>query len=139
MNQKGKILLQIVTPYEKVVNEYVDEVRVPGVEGELGILYGHAPLLTSLHTGEVGYKIEGKEEILCVSWGFAEVLYDKVTLLVETAEVAHKIDLERAVKAKEKAEAILRGDITTEQEYIDANMTLKKAVSRISIGSKIIK
>ena len=139
MSQKEKILLQIVTPYEMVVNEYVDYVRMPATEGEIGVLYSHAPLLTSLHTGEVGYKIGGKEEILCVSWGFAEVLYDKVTLLVETAEVAQKIDLERAIKAKERAEAILRGDLTTEQEYIDANMTLKKAVTRIGIGSKIIK
>jgi len=140
MSKEGKILLEIVTPYKKVLSEYVDEVRMPGAEGELGILYDHAPLLTSLQAGELGYKIGNKpEEILCVSWGFAEVLGDKVTVLVETAEIAHEIDIQRAKLAKEKAEAKLKGDLATEQEYLDTNQALKKATARISIGSKIIK
>jgi len=139
MSNEEKILLEIVTPYKKVLSIYVDEVRMPGTEGELGILYDHAPLLTSLHTGEVGYKIGNKEEILCVSWGFAEVLGDRVTILVETAEIAHEIDIARAKRDQEQAEAKLKGDLATEQEYFDANQSLKKATARISIGSKIIR
>ena len=139
MAGEGKILLQIVTPYKVVVDEYVDEVRMPGVLGELGVLYDHAPLLTSLNAGEVAYKTGKKEELLCVSWGFAEVLNNKVTILVETAEIAHEIDIARAMKAKEMAEAKLKGDLTSEQEYIDAHTSLKKAVARINVGSKVAK
>ncbi|MFC1855162.1 F0F1 ATP synthase subunit epsilon [Thermodesulfobacteriota bacterium] len=139
MQNEGKILLEIVTPYKKVLSEYVDEVRMPGSEGELGILYDHAPLLTSLITGEVVYTIGKKEEALAVSWGFAEVLGDRVTILVETAEIAHEIDIARARADMDKAEAKLKGNLATEQEYLDANMSLKKATARISVGSKLIK
>jgi len=140
MSEEGKILLEIVTPYAKVLSEQVDEVRLPGAQGELGILFDHAPLLTSLHAGELGYSVKGKpEEILCVSWGFAEVLGDRVTVLVETAEIAHEIDLARAKKAAEQAEAKLKGDLGTDQEYLDTNMALKKATARINVSSKLIK
>jgi len=134
-----KILLNIVTPYKVIYEGHVDEVNIPGVEGEIGVLYGHSPLITSLHAGEVTYMVDGKTELLCVSWGFAEVLNDKVTILVETAEIAHEIDIERAKTAMAKAEAKLKGDLGTEQDYIDANTSLKKAVTRISVGSKLIK
>ena len=138
--ESNKILLEIVTPYRKVLSTHVDEVRMPGTMGELGILYDHTPLLTSLMEGEVGYRIGNKpEEILCVSWGFAEVLGDRVTILVETAEIAHEIDLARAKLAQERAEAKLKGDLRTEQEYLDATMSLRKATARINVGSKLIK
>lgn len=139
MSHEDKILLKIVTPYSKVVEEYVDEVRMPGVMGELGILFGHAPLLTSLHAGEVMYRAGKKEEFLCVSWGFAEVLGDKVTIIVETAEIAHEIDIARAKKKIEMAEAKLMGDLASEQEYIEIHKSIKKSVARINVGSKLIK
>jgi F-type H+-transporting ATPase subunit epsilon len=140
MSKEGKIFLEVVTPYEKVISEYVDEVRIPGSEGELGILPDHAPLLTSLHAGELAYRNANKPECcLCVSWGFAEILGDRVTVLVETAEIAHEIDIQRARMAKEKAEAKLKGDLATDQEYLDTNQALKKATARISVGSKLIK
>ncbi len=139
MSTEEKILLQIVTPYKMVVDEYVDEVRIPGSEGQLGVLYGHTPLLTSLQVGEVLYKSGAKEDLLCVSGGFAEVLNNKVTLLVETAEIAHEIDIARASTAKERAEAKLKGDLASEQEYVDTHTSLKKAVTRITVGSKLIK
>jgi F-type H+-transporting ATPase subunit epsilon len=136
---EGKILLEIVTPYKKVLSKYVDEIRMPGAMGELGILYDHAPLLTSLHTGELAYKIGDVEESLYVSWGFAEILGDRVIVLAETAEIAHEIDITRARREKEMAEMRLKGYIDTDQEYLDTNTALKKATTRISIGSKQIK
>ncbi len=135
--EQKKIHLQIVTPYKLMVDKRVDEVRLPATEGEIGVLYGHSPLITSLQAGAVGYKLgKGEEDILCVSWGFAEILNDKVTILVETAEIANEIDIERARKAKDLAEKKLKGDIGTGHEYVDTNMSIKKHLARINVGNR---
>jgi F-type H+-transporting ATPase subunit epsilon len=96
--------LQVVTPEKKVVETRVEEVQIPGKNGYLGIMPGHAPLITELSVGEITYRENSNEQRLAVAWGFAEVLPDKVTILAETAERPSEIDVERARKAKQRAE-----------------------------------
>ena len=102
--------LEIVTPEKKVVEtRAAEEVQIPGKNGYLGILPGHAPLITELAVGEISFRENSTEHRLAVAWGFAEVLPDKVTILAESAERPSEIDVERARKAKERAEQRLTG------------------------------
>src|ERR1700689_5394791 len=96
--------LKIVTPEKKVVDTAAEEIQIPGKNGYLGVLPGHAPLITELAGGEITFRAGAEEQRLAVAWGFAEVLPDKVTILAETAERPSEIDVERARKAKERAE-----------------------------------
>src|SRR5512143_3552410 len=96
--------LEIVTPERLVEKDTVQEIQIPGKNGYLGILPGHAPLITELGVGEITYKADGMEYHIAVAWGFAEVLPDRVTVLAETAERAEDIVIERARNAKERAE-----------------------------------
>ena len=96
--------LEIVTPEKKVVETAAEEVEIPGKNGYLGVLPGHAPLITELSVGEIIYRENGTEQRLAVAWGFAEILPDKVTILAESAERPGEIDVERARKAKQRAE-----------------------------------
>jgi F-type H+-transporting ATPase subunit epsilon len=102
------IQLEIVTPDRQVVHDSVDSVTIPGKSGYLGILPGHAPLLSELRTGELVYTHGEAKHYLAVSWGFAEVLPDRVIILVQTAERAEEIDLERAERALGRAEERLK-------------------------------
>ena len=92
----GIIDFTLVTPERALVHEQVEELQIPGAEGYLGILPGHAPLFSELKVGELGYRIGERWFWLSVAWGFVEVLPDQVRVLAETAERAHEIDLERA-------------------------------------------
>ncbi len=96
--------LEIVTPTGVVVRENVDEVEAPGVMGHFGVLPGHRPFMSQLRAGQLRYRTGNDNHYVAVHWGFAEVLPDKVTILVETAEIAGDIDLERAESAKKRAE-----------------------------------
>jgi F-type H+-transporting ATPase subunit epsilon len=102
------IQLEIVTPDRQVVHDSVEAVTIPGKSGYLGILPGHAPLLSELKTGELVYTRGGTKHYLAVSWGFAEVLPDRVIILVQTAERAEEIDQARAERALERAEERLK-------------------------------
>lgn len=102
------IQLEIVTPERLVVQEAVDDITMPGKTGYLGILPGHAPLITEIAVGEITYHGGGQTRRLAVAWGFAEVLPDKVTILAETAEKAEDIDVARAQTAKQNAETELK-------------------------------
>src|ERR1700691_2918569 len=102
--------LEIVTPEKTVVHDVAEEMQIPGKDGFLGILPGHAPLITELAVGEITYQSKGEKHTLAVAWGFAEVLPDKVTILAETAELPQEIDVERAEKAKERAEERLKSN-----------------------------
>src|SRR6185436_11089502 len=101
---EGSIHLSIVTPERLLIDDVADEVQIPGAEGYLGILPGHAPLFSELKIGELGYRKGSNWTWLSVAWGFAEVLPDQVRVLAETAERAQEIDVERATRAKERAE-----------------------------------
>jgi F-type H+-transporting ATPase subunit epsilon len=127
--------LEIVTPEKKVVDTAAEEVQIPGKNGYLGVLPGHAPLITELAVGEIIYCENTREFRLAVAWGFAEVLPDKVTILAESAERPSEIDVERALKAKERAEQKLTsGDTTVDVERaLDA---LHRAEARLDVAAK---
>lgn len=128
------IQLSIVTPERSLLNEQVDELQIPGADGYLGVLPGHAPLFTELKVGELSYRRGSTWTSLSVAWGFAEVLPEQVRVLAETAERAGEIDLERAKRAKERAEQRLSrgGDI----DYDRALIALQRALIRIQVAHK---
>jgi len=131
----GAIDLTIVTPERAVVHDRVDEVQIPGAEGYLGILPGHAPLFSELKVGEVSYRKGDHWIFLAIAWGFVEVLPDQVRILAETAERAEEIDLERAARAKQRAEERLaRGG--EEIDYRRALVALERALIRIQVSRK---
>ena len=127
--------LEIVTPEKKVVDTAAEEVQIPGKDGYLGVLPGHAPLITELAVGEITFRENAVEQTLAVAWGFAEVLPDKVTILAETAEHPSEIDVERARKAKERAEQRLTsGDPNVEVDR--ALNALQRAEARLDVATK---
>jgi F-type H+-transporting ATPase subunit epsilon len=127
--------LEIVTPEKKVVDTAAEEVQIPGKNGYLGILPGHAPLITELAVGEIVYRENSTEQRLAVAWGFAEVLPDKVTILAETAERPQEIDVDRARKSKERAEQRLTSG-NTEVEVDRALDALKRAETRLEVAGQ---
>lgn len=128
--------LEIITPEKTVVKDEVDVVEATGAEGEFGIMPGHTQFLTVLKIGEIRYK-KGNETVhLASSGGFAEVVEDKVTLLVDTAERSHDIDVERAKKAAERAEALLKTMTYDQAEYRLMEMALLRAIARIGVAGK---
>jgi F-type H+-transporting ATPase subunit epsilon len=131
-----KLRLEIATPDRLVLTEGVDEVVLPSVDGYMGVRPGHAPLLAKLDVGEISYRIGSDEKYLACSGGFAEVLADSVSILAETAEPAEEIDLERAQGARDRAETRLRADLA-EREFQRAEVSLKKAISRIRVRARL--
>ena len=127
--------LEIVTPEKLVVKDAVEELQMPGANGYLGILPGHAPLLTELALGELTYKIGGTTHRLAVAWGFAEVLSDRVTILAETAERPEDIDVARARESKSRAEERLKSG-TTDVDYDRAEKALQRAETRLAVAEK---
>src|ERR1700730_5716292 len=127
--------LEIVTPEKKVVDTAGGEVQIPGKNGYLGGLPGHAPLIAELAVGEITYCENSQELSLAVAWGFAEVLPDKVTILAETAERPSEIDVDRARKSKERAEQRLTsGDSNVDVER--SLNALQKAETRLEVAGK---
>ncbi len=126
--------LEIVTPEKKVVETAAEEVQIPGKNGYLGVLPGHAPLITELSVGEITFRENSTLQRLAVAWGFAEVLPNKVTILAETAERPAEIDVDRARKAKERAEQRLTsGDTSVDVDRaLDA---LHRAQSRLDVAA----
>ncbi|MBI5657100.1 MAG: F0F1 ATP synthase subunit epsilon [Geobacter sp.] len=129
--------LTLVTPYKKVLEEDVDEITATGSLGEFGILPGHAPFLSSLKIGEFTYKIGNKVEHMAVNWGYFEIEDDKVTVLVETAEAAEEIDVERAKAALGRAEEALKKLSPEDKSYKIMEAALERAVIRMQVASKL--
>jgi F-type H+-transporting ATPase subunit epsilon len=127
--------LEVVTPEKMVVKEAVEEAQIPGKNGYLGILAGHAPLITELAVGEITYRSGGATNYLSVAWGFAEVLPDKVTILAETAERPDQIDVQRAQAAKERALEHLKTG-KTEADFTRAENELQRAETRLQVAGK---
>jgi F-type H+-transporting ATPase subunit epsilon len=127
--------LEIVTPEKMVVKDVAEEAQIPGRNGYLGILPGHAPLITELAVGEITYRNSGITHHLAVAWGFAEVLPDKVTILAETAERPQEIDKRRALEAKQRAEERLKSG-STETDYTRAQDALQRAETRLQVGEQ---
>jgi F-type H+-transporting ATPase subunit epsilon len=127
--------LEIVTPEKLVVKDSAEEVQIPGRNGYLGVLPGHAPLITELGAGEISYKSDGQQHRLSVAWGFAEVLPEKVTVLAETVERAEEIDIPRAKQSLQKAEDSLK-TAQTEEEFSLATAKIERAQARLNVAQK---
>lgn len=136
-----KLTLEIVTPDRAVIHEEVDEVVVPGSEGELGVLPGHTPLLSSLEIGELWYRQGQEKHYLAIAFGFVEVLPDRVTVLADVGERAQEIDVHRAERAKQRAEQLLAQAPAARLTAVDldierARIALLKSLIRLQVASR---
>jgi F-type H+-transporting ATPase subunit epsilon len=133
-----KLTLEIVTPDRALVTEQVDEVELPGSEGYFGVLPGHTPLLASLSVGELWYRVGQEKHFLSLAFGFAEVLPERVTVLAQIAERAQDIDIERAERAKQRAQERLT-KATTPQADMDferARIAMMKSLIRLQVATR---
>ena len=130
-----KIELQVVTPERHILSEEVDSLEMPGKDGYLGILPGHAPLITELGVGILTYHKGGETRLLTVMHGYAEVLPDRVIVLAETAERAEEIDVARARAALDRAKADLPKAGSTEADWDRSNAAIQRAEVRLQAAS----
>jgi F-type H+-transporting ATPase subunit epsilon len=128
--------LEIVTPERQAFEDDVDMVMVPGIEGELGILPHHAPLITTLGVGELRIKKGGVEESFAIIGGFLQVRPDKVVVMAETADLAAEIDLERAQAARREAERALETAANEPVDLANARAQLQHALLRIRVAER---
>ena len=131
-----KIELEVVTPERRVLAESVDLVTVPGLNGEMGILAGHTPLISQLKTGILSYEQEGKTTQLHVSGGFVEVRDDHVSVLAEVAERPEEIDASSARTARERLEKQLGSWTGSEDDLESARTELARSEVRAQLGAK---
>lgn len=131
-----RLTLSVVIPEKLVVNEEVDQVNVPGSEGDLGILYDHAPIITNLRPGPLSYEIDEKTIHLIVTGGYLEVTDNRVIILAEAAEFAHEVDRTRAEASKAKAEKILGRSDLTDEAFKEAQDNLFRAAARLEHTEK---
>lgn len=129
--------LDIVTAERVVFSEEVDAVIAPGVEGQLGILPHHAPLMTTLQPGELRIKKGTDETIMVVSGGFLEVRPDRIIILADAAERAEEIDAARAEAAKKRAEQRLAQKHAPGIDEAQAEAALQRAIVRLRVVEKI--
>ncbi len=134
-----KMTMDLVTPYRKVLSIEVEEITATGSLGEFGVLPGHAPFLTSLKIGELSYKVAGKLDHLALNWGYFEVEDDKVTILVETAEPADEIDLDRARSAVLRAEEAMKKLSPEDKEFRKYELALERALIRVQVAGKAVR
>jgi len=130
------LLLEIVTPEKLAYRDQVDEVVVPGVDGQLGILPHHAPLLTVLGVGELHIRKGGDDEYFAIVGGFLQVRPDKVVVMAETADMASEIDLERAEQARRDAEKMLSSAYVEPADMAAARAALERALLRIRVAER---
>ena len=131
-----ELILEIVTPEKMMFTGGVEEVTIPGTEGEFGVLRGHEAFLTSVDIGELSFIKDGKKSYYAVNTGFAEVTASKVTVLIETAERSDSIDKDRARRAKENAEARLTQIAKDNIEFEKIHLALIRAITRINVAEK---
>ena len=130
------IKLEIVTAERSVFSEDVDIIIAPGIEGELGILPRHAPLMTALKEGELRARKGDEEYSMCISGGFLEVRPDRVIVLADACERAEEIDIERAEEAKKRAEQRLSEKYVPELDAARAEAAMKRAMMRLKIAER---
>jgi F-type H+-transporting ATPase subunit epsilon len=133
----ANINLEVVTPQKVLLTTEAEYVTLPGEIGELGILPGHIPLLTSLRSGVLSYKTGGTLNKIAVHFGYAEVCRDQVTVLADVAELANNINIERARSAQQSAESALAEALkeTDQHERVESlNQDLQKAITRQTAG-----
>jgi F-type H+-transporting ATPase subunit epsilon len=131
-----QIRLEVVTPSGTKVSEDVDIVNAPGYGGDFGVLANHAPFLSTIKVGMLTYESSNKRETLMVSGGFCEVSNNKITFLVESAERGAEIDVERALRAKERAEKRLAQAAQQAENFnrSRAEAALQRALARLRVA-----
>jgi len=135
----GKLFLEIVTPEKILVSQEVDTVVAPGTEGRFGVLPGHTHFLSGIVPGEIRYDSGTVKESMSVTTGFAEVSKDKVSILVDAAEKAGDIDIERARSAMERAKKRMSMESRSEDlDFTRAEVALSRAIARIRMAEKNI-
>ena len=130
-----ELQLEVVTPERRVLNEAVDMVTVPGLGGELGILPGHAAMISQLQTGVLSYTKAGVLSQLHVSGGFIEVRNDRVSVLAEVAERPEEIDAARARLARDHIEKQLSAWSGTEEDFEKARAQLERSMVRVQLAT----
>ncbi len=134
-----QIRLEVVTPDGERVNEEVDIVNAPGFGGDFGVLANHAPFLSTIKIGALTYENGKERKSLMVSGGFCEVSNNKITFLVESAEYGGDIDVERAMRAKERAEKRLAQAAQQAEDFSKkrAEVALQRAIMRLKVAKGI--
>ena len=127
--------LEIVTPEKLVVRDSAEEAQIPGRNGYIGVLPGHAPLITELGSGQISYRSNGQLYRFSMAWGFAEILPDKVTVLAETVERADEIEVPRAQQSLRNAEDLLKS-AQTEDQFSVAMSKIRRAEARIEVAQR---
>jgi F-type H+-transporting ATPase subunit epsilon len=130
------LMLEIVTPEKMTFSGKVEEVTIPGTEGEFGVLRGHEAFLSSVDIGELNFVQDNKKTHYAVNTGYAEVTANKVTILIETAERSDQIDKDRALKAKDNAENRLSQMTKEDVEYEIMRTAIARAIARIGVAEK---
>jgi F-type H+-transporting ATPase subunit epsilon len=126
-----KLQFELVTPYRQVLRLEADEVICPGIEGEFGVLSGHAPLLAVLKIGVLGFRRGADWRYVAIAWGYCEVANDRVSVMAETAEPAEEIDAARVAQERDRTEARLRELTPGTEEHAVAMTELEKALARL--------
>ncbi|MEZ4517421.1 MAG: F0F1 ATP synthase subunit epsilon [Chloroflexota bacterium] len=131
------IQCDIITQERIVFSGEVDSVNLPGTEGRMGILPNHSPLLSALDYGEVAVRRAGSEEFFAIGGGFVEIQPDHVTILADSAEQADEIDLDRAERARRKAEELMREGVPEDPERVaQIRASLLRAQARLNVGTR---
>jgi len=128
--------LEVVTPERHVLRETTNWIELPGLDGCLGILPGHAPLITELGIGALSYRGRDGMQFLAVIRGYAEVLPDRVIVLAEIAERSEEIDVERARQALERAQERIAKPGATDVDWDRATFALQRALIRVQVATK---
>jgi F-type H+-transporting ATPase subunit epsilon len=132
----SELMLEIITPDKIVYSGRVDSVTLPGAEGQLTLLRGHTPLLSALTVGELYFGKGTAKHHYAVNEGFVQVAHNRVTVIVETAERADLIDVERARRAEERAKNSLLLPAREEAEFLKAKAALIRAITRLKVAGR---
>jgi F-type H+-transporting ATPase subunit epsilon len=128
-----KLRLTIVTRERKIVETDVDEVELPASDGEIGVLPGHTPLLASLKVGQMRYRTGTTVMRLVISWGFAEVLPDRVVVMAEAARLPQEVDLATAEAERAEAERALADLSSQDPEFAVVEARLEESIAMIDL------
>jgi len=129
----SKLHLVVVTRERKIVEADVDEVILPAYDGEIGVLPGHTPLLAMLKVGIMRYRSGGKISSLVLTWGFAEVLPDRVIVMAETARLPAEIDAAAAEQSRREAEKEMADLSSHDPEFAIVEARLEESVAMINL------
>ena len=132
--ESDKIRLKIASPYREVLDVEVDEVIAPGEEGQFGVLPGHTPFLATVSVGQLFYRQGNQMKYVAVAHGYAEVEYHQVIVLLDAAELSDEIDVDRAERARQRAEGRLAEISPEDKDYFEEMAALDRAMNRISVA-----